>query len=39
MLMKKAYDAKSNALQIMKRDHSFKLPFEIYTEGIENEVL
>ena len=39
MLMKKAYDAKSNALQLMKKDHSFQLPFQIYTDSLRAEVI
>lgn len=37
--MKKAYDSKSNALMLMKRDSNYKLPFDIYIEGIKEEAI
>lgn len=37
--MKKAYDSKSNVLMLMKRDMNYKLPFDIYVEGIKNEAI
>jgi hypothetical protein len=38
-LIKKAYDAKGNAINVMKGDLKHKLPLDIFLSGIINDII